>query len=263
MPSPFPGMDPYLEGSLWGSVHTQLSVEIARQLTPLLLPRYVVLTEKRFVVVTPDADDAGRGAPALSLYPDAGLTSVRPDGSAVASGSATIAPLRIATVMPELAEQVTVEIVESSSRKLVTAIEVLSPANKRGDGREEYLRRRRQYLLSDAHLMEIDLLRAGERVPMRQRLPSVPYFVFLSRVEARPWTDVWPVPLDAALPKVPVPLRGGDPDVDLNLQLALTAVYDSFGYAAMIDYARAPEPPLDAEQSTWALARLGGTAARP
>jgi hypothetical protein len=81
---------------------------------------------------------------------------------------------------------VTLEIVEAGSRRLVTAIKVLPPTNKRGEGHEEYLRRRRQYLLSDVHLMEIDLLRSGERVPMRQALPSVPYFVFLSRAEARP-----------------------------------------------------------------------------
>ena len=28
MPSPFPGMDPYLEGALWTTVHFSLSAEI-------------------------------------------------------------------------------------------------------------------------------------------------------------------------------------------------------------------------------------------
>ena len=193
MPSPFPGMDLYLEGSLWGSVHTQLSVEIARQLTPRLLPKYVALTEKRFVVAVADAAETpSTPGMARSRYPNAGVVRGRgAAGGPAASGPAMAPPpLRLVTVMPEAVPHVTVEIVEAGSRRLVTAIEVLSPTNKRGDGREEYLRRRRPYLLSDVHLMEIDLLRTGERVPMRQPLPSVPYFVLVSRAETRPVTEV-------------------------------------------------------------------------
>ena len=70
------------------------------------------------------------------------------------------------------------------NRQLVTAIEVLSPTNKRGEGRGEYLARRRRLFLSTAHLMEIDLLRGGKRVPMQKALPPAPYFVFLSRPRA-------------------------------------------------------------------------------
>ena len=78
-------------------------------------------------------------------------------------------PLRVATVMPELIPHVTVEIHDTAGRRLVTAIEVLSPTDKRGDGREEYLAKRRRTLLSTAHLLEVDLLRSGSRVPMPDR----------------------------------------------------------------------------------------------
>jgi hypothetical protein len=252
MPSPFPGMDPYLEGSLWMSVHTQLSVEIARQLTPKLLPRYAALTPERFVFDTFEDVGISEG----NILPDvdvvlSGLPGASPSGTAVAE-----APLRLATEMPTAIPHVTVEIRDTRNRELVAVIEVLSPTNKRGEGRTEYLAKRRRILLSTAHLMEVDLLRAGQRIPMHQPLPPAPYFIFLCRESQRPLTEVWPIPLDRPLPSVPVPLRGEDPDVTLDLQRAITDVYDNFGYAMLADYTQPPEPPLPPAQLAWSDERL-------
>jgi len=202
MPSPFPGMDPYLEGSEWTSVHAELSSEIARQLSPKLRPKYIARTARRFM------------------------------------------PLRI--------PHVTIEIRDVTNRELVTAIEVLSPTNKRGDGYREYLNKRRRVLSSMAHLLEIDLLRKGNRVPMQKPLPPAPYFVFLSRAERRPMTEIWPIQLDTRLPIVPVPLLAGDPDVALDLQLALNTVYDLLNYDLSVDYTHSPEVPLENEAANWA-----------
>ena len=149
----------------------------------------------------------------------------------------------------------------TTERRLVTAIEVLSPTNKRRDGRDEYLQKRRRLLMSSAHLMEIDLLREGHRVPMRKPLPAAPYFVFVSRAERRPLTDVWPIALDQRLPVVPVPLLPGDKDVPLDLQSAFTAVYDGLGYDMAVDYARPPEVPLAAQHAAWAEQQLRATRA--
>ncbi len=77
---------------------------------------------------------------------------------------------------------------------------------------------------------------AAKWTTLRQPLPPAPYFVLLSRAEARPLTDVWPVELWQPLPTVPVPLLPGDADVPLDLQAALTSVYDGFGYDLAIDY---------------------------
>ena len=262
MPSPFPGMDPYLEGPLWTNVHTQISVEIARQLAPRLRPRYVPLTEKRFLLGTPGAEDGLFVATATEVRPDVavgragGLPPPSAAGAAVAVPAAA-APLRMATVMPVPVPHVTVEIRDVESRRLVAAIEVLSPTNKRGVGRREYLRKRRRLLLSTAHLMEIDLLRAGRRVPMREPLPDAPYFIFLSRAENRPLTDVWPVKLNERLPGVPVPLLRGDADVELDLHQALTTVYETFSYDLAVDYTRPPPVPLPPAEAMWAAQALG------
>src|SRR5262245_49575774 len=127
MPSPFPGMDPYLEGTRWLGVHSQLCAEIARQLAPRLRPRYVALTNERFVLDTPeDVAIAPR-----SVYPDTSVAQTNPN-SLPATPTGTIeAPLHLATVMPERVPNVSVEIRDSAQRRLVTAIEVLSPVNKR------------------------------------------------------------------------------------------------------------------------------------
>jgi hypothetical protein len=230
MPSPFPGMDPYLEGELWSNFHNQLAVEIARNLTPKLVPRYVAVTEKYQNVVGPE--EIG-----ITLGPE----SVIPD--------VTIS-----------INHVWVKILDLSNRLLVTAIEVLSPTNKKGHGRRKYLKKRRRLLLSQAHLMEIELLRSGHRVPMADPLPDAAYFIFLCRAGQRPATQVWPVPLDQALPIVTVPLLKGDPDVGLNLQQVFDAVFDLGGMAYLIDYGKPPDVPLAPDWAGWAddLLRAAG-----
>jgi hypothetical protein len=252
MPSPFPGMDPYLEGSEWMSVHTQLSVEIARQLSPQLRPRYVARTPKRYVVAMPDADDDVAVSTA-NLYPDVSVeVGAAPSVTNATRVAVMEAPLLLAVAMPESIPLITVEIRATANQQLVTAIEVLSPTNKRGDGRAEYLERRRRFLLSSTHLMEIDLLRRGARRPMRKPLPARPYFVILSPAGQRPVAQVWPIKLAQPLPTVPVPLLPGDGEVLLDLQKALTTVYDSFSYDISLNYQYPPEIPLPAKDAAWA-----------
>lgn len=256
MPSPFPGMDPYLEGSLWTSVHTELTVEIARELSPLLHPRYIAMTTRRFVMEGPESVDVT----SVESYPDVAVRTAAPIAVGTTKSEIVGAPLQMTTPIPAPIPHVTVEIRDVATRQLVTAIEVLSPTNKRGSGREEYLAKRQRVLRSTAHLIEIDLLRRGHRVPMDGVLPSDPYFVILSRFESRPKCDVWPIALEASLPGIPVPLLAGDADIPLNLQHALTAVYDVFGYQFAIDYNKPPEVPLSADSAAWAdrLLRAGG-----
>jgi hypothetical protein len=258
MPSPFPGMDPYLEGPIRMSFHTQMAVEIARQLTPLVRPRYVVLTVERFVTEQPD--DVGMIAP--RMHPDAAVVAAGGPSAVRASQAVLAAPLVLETVVPERIPHVTVEIRFVDDRELVTAIELLSPTNKSGTGRREYLAKRAQIPLSDVHLLEIDLLRHGQRVPMQQSLPDAPYFVFLSRAGNRPRTEVWPIGWDQPLPQVTVPLLPGDEDVTLDLQRAFTTVYDDFAYDANVDYQEEPKAPLDAERKKWLDQRLRAVGAR-
>jgi hypothetical protein len=251
-------MDPYLEGAQWMSVHSALSVEIARQLTPLLPERYVARPNERIVVTMPEGDDDVTISES-SIYPDAFISDIgSPQSGTTGTGLALApSPLRVATVMPELVPHVTVEITDVQNRRLVTAIEVLSPTNKRGEGRVEYLEKRGRALRSHVHLVEIDLLRSGQRVPMQKPLPPYPYFVLVGRAEKRPMTEVWPIRLDESLPQVPIPLLPQDADAPLDLQRTLTAVYDTFRYDRTLDYAHPPTVPLRSEKTAkWIQERI-------
>ncbi len=252
MPSPFPGMDPYLEGSEWTSVHIELSSEIARQLAPKVRPKYIVRTARRFVTEMPEDVAIATG----DMYLDNNVAEIPPQETRREESLVLTAPLQLATVMPARVPQVTIEIRDVAHRELVTAIEILSPTNKPGEGYQEYLEKRWRLLYSTAHLLEIDLLRQGRRVPMQQPLPPAPYFIFLSRAERRPIVEVWPIQLSRPLPLIPVPLLAGDDDTVLDLQLALNTVYDALNYDLSVDYTRPPEVPLEGEMAAWAAELL-------
>src|ERR1700676_4828219 len=96
MPNPFPGMDPYLEGDLWTTVHTDLCAEIARQLSPKLRPKYVALSTRRVILAPPDENEGVPG----QRFPDVGILSSH---APVPSASAAVAsaPLILPANFPE------------------------------------------------------------------------------------------------------------------------------------------------------------------
>jgi hypothetical protein len=251
MPNPFPGMDPYLEGDLWTTVHTDLCAEIARQLSPKLRPKYVALSTRRVVLAPPDETEA---TPA-QRFPDVGILATQTPRSSASTAVASV-PLILPADFPEPIPHVSVEIRDVAERRLVTCIEVLSPTNKRGPGLEEYVAKRLQILSGSAHLLEIDLLRRGLRFPTGEPLPAAPYFVFLSRAQQRRQVEVWPLALEQPLPEVRVPLLPGDADVLLDLQRALTTIYDIIGYDELLDYRGAPPGPLTAAELAWVEEQL-------
>ena len=251
MANPFPGMDPYLEGDLWTTVHTDLCAEIARQLAPKLRPKYVALSTRRVVLAPPDESEGVTG----QRFPDVGVLSSLAPGSSPAAAVAS-APLILPASLPEPIPHVSVEIRDVAERRLVTCIEVLSPTNKRGPGREEYAAKRFQILSGTAHLVEIDFRRVGTRFPTAEPLPAVPYFVFVSRTARRHEVEVWPIPLEQPLPTVPIPLLPGDAPVPLDLQQALGVVYDIIGYGELLNYTQPPPGPLTPAEATWVEEQL-------
>jgi uncharacterized protein DUF4058 len=110
---------------------------------------------------------------------------------------------------------------------------------------------------SSAHLMEIDLLRGGERPPLEAPVPEAPHYVLVSRAERRPKVQVWPIQLQDPLPTVSVPVLEPDPDVPLDLQAAVTSAYERGAFTRKIDFQRPPPPPpLSVEEAAWVEAVL-------
>jgi hypothetical protein len=152
-----------------------------------------------------------------------------------------------------------IEIREAGAGTLVTVIEILSPVNKRPghEAFEAYRRKRRDFLRTEVHLMEIDLLRSGQRPPLATPLPEAPYFVFLSRGDKRPNVEIWPIRLQDSLPLLPVPLLDLDPDVPIDLGEAIRKVYEDAAYDLRIDYHREPPPPqIPPEDLAWMQGRV-------
>jgi hypothetical protein len=251
MSNPFPGMDPYLEGDLWTTVHSDLCGEIARQLSPKLRPKYVALSTRRVVLAPPDENEILAG----HRFPDVAVLSSQDAGQSP-DAAVTTAPLILPASLPEPIPHLSVEIRDVAERRLVTCIEVLSPTNKRGPGREEYAAKRLQVISSGAHLVEIDLLRVGARFPTGEPLPAVPYFVFISHAERRRDVEVWPIALEQQLPVFPIPLLPGDPAAPLDLQEALSVVYNIIGYDSLIDYSLPPPGPLTPTEAKWVEEQL-------
>jgi hypothetical protein len=151
-----------------------------------------------------------------------------------------------------------VEIRDRVSRRIVTLIELLSPAdNRTGGDRELYLAKRDEFLRGPAHLVEIDLLRGGPRLPA-DGLPECDYCVLVSRADERPRVGIWPFNLKDALTTIPIPLREDDAEATLDLQQLVHRIYDAAGYEDYI-YEGMPQPPLDSATAEWAAGIVAGS----
>jgi hypothetical protein len=235
-------MDPYIEHpQVWSDFHSNLATEIQAQLNPVIQPRYVA---RLAPLVTYDLIEV---AQTRGVRPDVAVWQTDAPPGAPGETAVAIPPApaesTVAIEMPLRLLSIEIHLVETL--ELVTAIEILSPVNKRPghEAHKNYLRKRRELLRSEAHLMEIDLLRGGERPPLQRPAPEAPYYVVLSRADRRPHVAVWPIQLDEELPLLPAPLLEPDPDAPLNLATAVANVYERGGYASIIDYSQPPPPP--------------------
>lgn len=248
--SPFPGMDPYLEGDMWQEFHETLAHQIRVALMSVLPAEYVALLKRYYVLDQPGLTIVDRPSKRI-IYPDTHITTVKE--TPVTYEPVTAPAVELVSPLPERVPVLSIEIRDVAERRLVTVIEILSPANKRDQGYQDYIEKRIALLQTATHLLEIDLLRTGERIPLiGGELPSAPYYVFLSRFTRRPRTEVWPIQLCEPLPTVPVPLLPPDPDVPLPLQPAINSCFELVGYQRLLDYTQPPpSPELNVEDLTW------------
>jgi len=261
MPSPFPGMDPYLEEpARWPDVHQRLITYIADALQPQVRPRYYARIGERVYILNPPQ----------ALYLDIMLIQrpLREPATAKAEAETALDTPTILTLPPVEHREPFVEIVHASGDEVVAVIEVLSPTNKApGEGHQLYHRKQQHILDSPAHLIEIDLLSAGLlTVAISQEgLASLPPHRYLTSVQRAPDRyrfEVYPLPLQQRLPRVRIPLREPDPDVGLDLQAVFTQCYDNGGYADLIDYRRPPSAALSEAEAAWGDGLLKGKGLR-
>jgi hypothetical protein len=266
MPSPFPGMDPYIEVcGLWEDFHHDLILEIKIALAPRLPSGYVVRTgERTYPVMSP----AGGGTQEHRFWSDVTVASTPvPPASALAVSSAAAptalegdaAPVSIQAMVETEYREVFLEIRQPPpTKKVVACIEVLSPSNKRPrtKGWRLYSRKRQAYLAGQAHFVEIDLLRGGRRMPMAGQWPDSPYYLLVCRRNEAPVCKVWSASFHRPLPSIQIPLVPPDPDIALAIQPLIETIYARSHYEVDIDYRRPLNPPFSPIDQEWLEERL-------
>lgn len=251
MHNPFPGMNPYLEGALWSDVHHELASAIRQLIAPQISPKYITRIETYTVKDTAAEEEIG------ILYSDVALllkekTNQKNLSSKENTLTATPPTLSIPTTQPFLEVNIPViEIRDQMGQKLITAIEILSPANKRGEGLQKYRSKREELISSQVNFLEIDLLRRGTRPFTHPLVPRSAYMISLVRGgEAK--TQIWSIGIRDSLPILPIPLQKEDADVLLYLGEALTLCFERGLYHLSIAYEEMPPPPaIEAEEWEW------------
>lgn len=248
MPTPFPGMDPYLEWpDLWSSVHSRLIVATADVLVSELLPKYYVTVEER-------SYGQDLSSLAFSTAPDVAILNlVKPEAVPPQARSKT-AMMDAATVEPVVVTVPTsIEIIERylevravESDRVVTALEILSPWNKAaGTGQTQYLRKRGRVLDSGTHLVEVDLLRGGQTMPALGYDQVSHYRILISRAEQRPEAHLLSFTIQQLIPAFALPLEAGDREPLLDLNKLFHEIYERARYDLRLNYSQEPVPPFE------------------
>jgi hypothetical protein len=243
-------MDPYLESQgFWQDFHTTLLTYCRRALTAVLPRHYAARIEERISLV--DLSDEAQ----QSYRPDVAVVRGA-DGPALPTAggaSATLEPVTLPLAIEELQEvrHRWIEIKRLPDRSLVTVIEILSPTNKIGSGRVEYIEKRNRWLKQPVNVVEIDLLLGGHRLPVRGPLPAGDCYTFVSRSSRRPNCDVFAWSIRRALPEIPIPLADPDADVPLDLAAVFAQTYDDARYDDSVDYSAPLALPLAPEDLGW------------
>lgn len=253
MPSPFPGINPYLENpALWPEVHSRLIVAIADELNLQIMPKYRAAIERRvydlqgdeaLLIGIPDVTVERRSASGTSRN---NLAVMAPTSPVKAS------PVKVRLPMSIEMRESYLQIKEIATGEVLTAVELLSPTNKRpGTGRNAYEEKRREDLSSRTHLIEVDLLHSGEPMALAAGQLKSHYRILVSRSDQRPQADLYAFNLSDKIPRFPLPLKAEDIEPVIDLGNLLNQVYDRAGYEVVIDYTQPPVPPLDEAALAW------------
>ncbi len=260
MPSPFPGMDPYLEDpAFWSGFHTRFIVAISTQLNRVL-PKglYVDIEEHLWLRDESDAE----GDQHLLGRADVTVNEARETDTVIGKNRSRLnlkAPSALVTVTQLPPRKLRyLKVVDSSKDRVITAIELLSPANKnRSKHHDAYVAKREEFLVGHTSLVEIDLLRSGVRPPLFTDTPPVnDYYLFVCSSERFPRASIWAFGVRDRIPNLEVPLRPQEPSAVLDLNSMVHSTYDENRYTERIDYSKQPKPPFRGSAKEWLDRRL-------
>ena len=250
-------MDPYLERR-WLDLHPRLIVATANAIQRQLGEDLSASIGERVLV----EDTLGF---TRRIEPDVRVVEVSPlDGGA---GGAAVVSLAAPVRLTEMSEPITerfIEIIDrSTGGRVISAVEFVSPSNKvAGDGLKQYRQKQEECYNAKVSLVEIDLTRGGDRTLLCHRwvgarLHESTYQISVWRAWSPQGVDLYPVSLRHRLPEIGIPLRPGEPDAKLDLQVVLEACYADARYDRTTDYSKPPDPPLESDEAAWARELVG------
>jgi Protein of unknown function (DUF4058) len=254
MPSPFPGIDPFLEDQgYWKELHAKVLNWIQDVLAEEVPDTYEVRMEERLSLIYETDSD-----PRRNVWPDVtilGKSGAIPPERPV-PGTMVLEPVSLPLRIYQTEEVVEhrIEIRRFPDRELVTVIELLSPSNKQPPGERLYLEKHFELIHQSVRLVEIDVLIGGKRLQVDADLPAGQCFAFVSRAEWRPMSDVYAWSIRDPLPTIMIPLIAPDPDIPLDLAAIFNTVYERARYERSINYKAPLGLPLDPEDRKWAEA---------
>lgn len=253
--NPLPGMNPFLE-RFWPDVHTALIGYIRDHIAEQLPEGLKARSEEHVTLAS--GDDEGKGFRAdvalVESWKQGIPPSWQPEPASTVGGVVATEPLYCIT--DEETER-WIEITDPNGR-VITIIEVLSPANK-DSARDKYMAKRVSYLSAGVNVVEIDLLRGGYHVVGIPRLvlrdPDAPYITCVTRAANPARKEYYQTRLTEPLPSIRIPLRPQDGDAVLPLQQLVDRCYRMGGYWNE-DFRHLPGPPLGEEDSAWLNEKL-------
>ena len=233
MSSPFPGVDPYVEPQgFWPDFHASFITYLRDALADQLPSNYEARIDERVNLVELPAEKLRR------IKPDLAVSRAEPSrgASPVSPGVATLEPVTIPLLIEEESRETYIEILHRPDRTLVTVIELLSPSNKEDPGRALYLAKRNSLLRQPVHVVELDLLIEGQRLPLSKPYPAGQFFALVARGNRRPDCQVYAWTVRQPLPSIPIPLVPPDPDVWIALDVVFSTTFERGRYARSLDY---------------------------
>ncbi len=240
-------MDPYLESpAIWPDFHATFLPCIRAELNKTLPSPYLARMDRYVWIEEPEQ---------LRLLgkPDAYLAD--PSGGSndpFAKTAVLSAPVTVTLPLIQPRGKSFLKIIDVHSHRVITVLELLSPANKTpGKDRDAYLAKREEYLASSTNLVELDLLRGGVRPPVRGPMPAADYYIIVCPASQFPRAGVWPMTVRDPFPEVPIPLLTQDPALGLSLQNCFQRAFAEGRYDQEIDYQKPSEPALTVEDESW------------
>lgn len=243
----FTGVNPLLMSRLqargeFEGFHNYYLIELANYLNEVLPSNYQANPEAKLTLLYRHFAN-----PTQPRKPDITIERNKTPYSITPTLEETVSDLTIPLDEVTLEDEEMVVLISQMDNEFIplVVIEMLSPSNKIGRGKLDYLQKRKEFLQNNLVLLEIDLLHATpspiEKMPIYPyHDDATPYYIALSNPNLEnPHTAVYRFGINQILPKIKIPLSDGD-SVLCDFDAIYQSTFFKGRYAGRVNYADTP-----------------------